>query len=165
MIRRQFEEMLDDRREERTEARLRALGVREPRCSQPGCEERDPFALTGSHPNLLCREHAALAHGRPWLEDHHLAGRANDPTTAAIPGNDHALLSEMQQQEWPRETLRNPEGSPLLRAAACLRGWMDVLWLMLARTVGWIPPFLEWLDHALTATLGAEWWTTLGWSS
>ena len=56
------------------------------------------------------------------------------------------------------ETLRNPDGSPLLRAAAALRGWLDLLWLIMVRAVGWIPVFLEQLDAHLRQRLGERWW-------
>jgi hypothetical protein len=123
--------------------------------------ERDPFAMTGTAPDLLCYEHQAIAGGRDPVEAHHVSGRANDPdTTARVPGNDHRVLSDLQQ-DWPIETLRNREGSPLIRAAAEIRGWLDVLWLILTR-LGWIPPFLERLDVTLTDHHGAGWWRTLG---
>jgi hypothetical protein len=60
------------------------------------------------------------------------------------------------------ETLRNPDGSPLLRAAASIRGWLDTLRLIMERTVGWVPAFLEWLDARLRVTIGVQWWVTLG---
>lgn len=147
----------------RFEDQLRRLGTRTPRCRKPGCRERDPFALTGVSPDILCYEHRAGAAGRSWLEAHHVASRANDPLTVTVPGNEHRLLNE-RQRDWPADTLRNPEGSPLLQAAAILRGWLDVLWLILTRAVGWIPAALECLDRLLGEQLGAGWWETLGWN-
>jgi hypothetical protein len=142
---------------ERLEKRLRALGTRNPRCSYPSCAERDPFSLTGAHPELLCREHAADRDGRSWTERHHVATQANDPRTVPIPANDHAVLTSYLP-DWPRETLRNPDGSPLLRAAATIRGWLDVMRLLLERAVGGIPDFLERLDAYLREELGSRWW-------
>jgi hypothetical protein len=148
-----------DRDEERLEARLALLGTRSPRCSAPGCLERDPFALTGVHPRLMCAEHRNELEGRTWLEKSHTPGRRNDPTDdVPIPANDHSILSHKYQPSWPRETLRNPDGSPLLRAAAALRGWMDVLRLILERTCGWVPSFLERLDSWLRERVGDRWW-------
>lgn len=152
----------DEPLEERTEARLRALNTRDPRCSHPGCRECNPLALTGTDPNILCREHAADRHESSWTEQHHPVGRRNDPQTVPLPANDHAVLSELQAL-WPRETLRNPDGSPLRKAAAALRGWLDILRLIVERTVGWIPPFLETLDVWLCERLGPRWWQALGW--
>jgi hypothetical protein len=144
--------------EGRREQRCRSLGHMSPRCSEPGCPEADPLALTGTHPEILCYEHDALRNGRPWLEAHHVAGKANDPTTTDLPGNDHRPISERQNELWPRETLRNPNGSPLLCAAAAIRGWLDVLWVILERTIAWVPGFLEQLDAWLSEEIGPCWW-------
>jgi hypothetical protein len=145
----------DDDRDARREARLRQLGTRTPSCTT--CPESDPFALTQTPDGLHCYECQALATGRSWTERQHPAGRRNHPATVPIPGNDHRVVDD-HKHEWPRETLRNPDGSPLLRAAACLRGWLDTLRLIVDRTVGWIPPFLERLDAWLTDQLGSGWW-------
>src|SRR5262249_24030201 len=80
----------------------RRLGTREPRCTE--CGATDPPALTGSHPDIVCYECQNLAAGRSLSEDHHIAGRHNDPTTAPFPGNWHRLLNDMQKM-WPTETL------------------------------------------------------------
>jgi hypothetical protein len=151
-----------DRRADRIEARRRELGTRTPRCAAPGCREAHPEAFTGVAPNLLCREDLADAQDRSWTEGHHIAGRRNHQLVVDIPANDHAILSASQQVEWPRATLRNPDGSPLLRAAALLRGWLDILRLLIERGLGWIPPFLEALDEQLTAHIGPKWWETFG---
>jgi hypothetical protein len=149
---------IEDRREER----LRALGTRTPRCQAEGCTETDPFALTGAHPDILCREHLADNLGNSWTEDHHPPGQHNDPFNGPLPANDHGVVSELQGL-WPRDTLRNPDGSPLLRAAAALRGWLTILRLIIERTVGWIPPALEELNRLLIKRIGPRWWDTLGW--
>ena len=141
----------------RRENNLRRLGSRNPAC---GCGEREPGALTGYHPDIVCYACLLLVQGKLPVEGHHLAGRANSPTKATLPANDHRLLSELQR-EWPPGTLRNLDGSPLLAAAAALRGWLDVLRLILDRTVGWIPPLLEWLDGELRRLLGERWWENL----
>lgn len=146
------------------EEQYRRLGTRTPRCLEPGCDETNPFAFTGVHPDLLCYEHRLIRAGRDWLEDHHWKGQHNDPLDKSpVPGDDHRVLSGLQQS-WPRETLRNPDGSPLLVAAAALRGWLDVLWLMIVRTVGWIPEFLEQLDAWLRQQLAERWWDDFGWN-
>jgi hypothetical protein len=153
----------DDALADRREQRLLALGTRSPRCSVEGCTETEPFALTGVAPNILCREHLADTQGHSWIEEHHPAGRHNDPSTVPVPANEHGVLSELQAL-WPRGTLRNPEASPLVRAAAWLRAWLDILRLIVDRTVDRIPAALENLDALLTDRLGPEWWNELGWS-
>ena len=143
---------------DRLEARLATLGTRTPKCTVQGCREMNPFALIGAFPELYCAMHAADFAGKRWFEDHHPQGRANDAgDTIPIPINDHKVLSGYQDQ-WPPETLRNPGGSPLLRAAAATRGWLDILRVILDRTVGWVPGLLEGLDAWLRTKLGDGWW-------
>jgi hypothetical protein len=138
------------------------LGTRTPRCVVDGCDETDPRALTGTDPFIVCYEHERLAAGRSWTEADHRAGRYNWADTVDVPGNDHRVLSDMQQA-WPHDTLRNQDGSPLLQAAACVRGWLDVLRLIIQRTVGWVPTFLEALDAWLRTRLGDPWWKDFPW--
>jgi hypothetical protein len=61
--------------------------------------------------------------------------------------------------DWPVETLRNPDGSSLLKVAALLRGWIDLLRLVIERTIGWTPDLLERLDAWLRARIGESYWT------
>lgn len=143
--------------EERIEQRLRQLGTDTPYCHQTGCDETFPLALTGVEPEIYCYEHDLLRRGLPWREEHHPAGQRNDPQTLATPANDHRVLSDLQLA-WSRETLRNPDGSPLLCATAAIRGWLDVLWLIMIRSVGWVPEFLEGLDAWLRQRVGPRWW-------
>jgi hypothetical protein len=152
-----------DRRDDQLEARLQSLGTRRPQCSIDGCREQDPFALTGAAPNIICQEHRLQARGQMLVEKHHVAGAHNDPTAVPLPANEHAAASA-HQQRWPSETLRNPRESPLLRAAAWIRGWLDLLRVVIDRGIGRIPTALERLDLALTEWHGAEWWEVLGWS-
>lgn len=155
-----LDDWVDDR-DERREQRLRQLGTRSPRCRD--CPEADPFALSGVHPDIVCYECLAIEQGRSLIEGHHVSGQASDPDDLIdLLGNDHRALSAAQSR-WPRETLRNPDGSPLLRAAAAIRGWLEVLALILDRSVGWVPGFLEWLDATLRTAVGPTWWTELGW--
>jgi hypothetical protein len=155
------EERYRDRLEDLREQRYRALGTRTPACVIPGCIETDPFALTGAHPNILCQEHLADRDGRSWIQGHHPSGRGNSPETVLLPGNDHAVASGLQSM-WDRDTLRNLDGSPLRRAAAAIRAWMDILRLIIERTVSWVPECLESLDDYLCQALGPDWWEQWG---
>lgn len=105
----------------------------------------------------MCYEHLAVAQGCSPIEAHHLAGEHNLPVTARIPGNDHRVLND-SQVDWPLDTLRNPDRSPLLKAAAAVRGWSDVMKLVIDRVVGWIPEYLERLDGWLRLRIGPRWW-------
>lgn len=145
---------------DRLEEKLAQLGTRTPRCGWDGCERVCPFEFTGVYPRIYCYEHDALRRGRPWLEDHHPAGQNNDSRTVPIPGNEHRLLSELQYR-WPRETLRNPDGSPLLRAAALVRAWEDVLYVIMV-LVAQVPLYLEQLDAWLRKEIGPRWWEAMG---
>ncbi len=142
----------------RREKRLRRLETRNPKCKQ--CGETNPVALTGIAPDILCYECEALQNGRSPIEAHHSAGRNNDSFTVPIPGNDHRVLSDLQQ-DWPIETLRNKNGSPLIAASAAIRGWLDILRALIERILDWIPPFLEQLDRYLTHKLGEQWWMSM----
>lgn len=141
-------------RRTRLEQGYRRLGTRQPQCSR--CLESDPAALTGVHPNIVCYE--CLGHR---IEGDHFDGRANSDLVFPIPGNDHRARSALQG-DWPVETLRNPEGSPLLRAAAAIRSWLDFLWLIITRALRWVAPALEKLDRLLEDRLGPKWWVTIG---
>lgn len=155
-------ENVDTGLEDLRDKRCQALGSYSPCCAAPGCTETDPLALTGADPNILCQEHRADQQGLAWTQKHHPAGQANRPETVPAPGNDHAVLSGMQSM-WPRDTLRNPDQSPLLRVAAAIRGWLDILRLVMDRTVTWIPAALETLDALLRDHMGERWWEQLEW--
>lgn len=146
----------------RREARYRRLGTRDPICSWPDCGETNVYVLTGFYPDISCYEHQLLRAERWPYEAHHVAGRANSDVTADIPGNEHRILSDYQRY-WPSDTLRNPEHSPLLVAAAAIRGWLDVLRILIERSIAWIPEFLEWLHCTLVDLYGPGWWLKLGW--
>ncbi len=119
-------------------------------------------SMEGTITVTLCASCHVQLQGRHLTEAHHPAGRANGPFTVPIPATEHAFLTDWQY-DWPRETWRNPDGSPLLRAAASLRGWLYILRLLIERTVGWIPAFLEQLDVILRQQLGDGWWNAYDW--
>lgn len=146
-------------RDFRQEKQLLRLGTRQPQCGK--CGESDPVTLTGRQPKIVCYECQLKTAKRSQTEHHHPAKRKNDPFTICIPGNDHRYLTDLQE-DWPLETLRNPNGSPLRKASATIRGWLDVLRLLIERVFGWIPEFLEKLDEKLTERLGKTWWDALG---
>jgi hypothetical protein len=142
----------------RAAGKRRTLGTAQ-KCAS--CEETDPRCLRRVGDVVLCSECENTQTGRARVERHHVAGQHNLPDTVPIPGNDHRVLSDAQVN-WPKETLRNPDGSPVLKAAAALRGWLDVLRLIIDRTVGWIPEFLERLDAWLREHVGPRYWTLPG---
>lgn len=142
----------------RARRQARRLGAPEP-CQ--GCGEVDPRCLTRRENGIRCYACQRVAARASAFEKHHLAGQHNLAETALVPANDHRILSDMQN-DWPETTMRNSDRSPLLIAAAAIRGWLDVLQLIIERTVGWIPAFLEGLDAWLRVLVGDGYWTRSG---
>lgn len=152
-------EYIFSEREARAEDAVERLGTRSPACQS--CLETRPLALMGSYPDIICYACDARVRGMRPTEEHHPAGRHNLDWTVPVPINDHRDLSD-RQVDWPGPTLQNPNGSPVLRAAAAIRGWLNILAQLIEHTIGWIPPFLECLDAILTESLGPAWWTDWG---
>jgi len=124
---------------------------------QCACGERRPEALiTGSQP-LTCAACKRQAEGKRTGDDHHFAGKANSDATIPIFVNDHRADLSSAQYDWPKKTLQNRYGSPLLSAAGCNRGFSDTV-SYLIESCDWIPPFLEELDASLVKKYGPEWW-------
>ena len=121
------------------------------------CGESDPIALVGSGLCYGCQVERA---GKPDVEQHHVAGRHNSDVTVPLPLNEHRLASDMQQ-DLPQRALRNPDSSPLLKASSSIRGFLDILRLIIDRVLGWIPEYLEKLDTSLTSLFGQRWWMEL----
>lgn len=157
-----YDEESDRERQQRLNNKLRRLGTQTPECMRSDCNETDPFAMTGVYPEILCYEHERIADGFEPFEDDHPAGRRNDDTTLRTPGNDHRWLTDLQE-DWPERTRLNPDDSPLLRIAAILRRWLDLLWLFIKRLMVWTPKAVEELDRLLTEHIGRFWWDTIGW--
>ncbi len=95
------------------------------------CGESRPDALiAGSNP-VICAACKRERDGKTPFDNHHPAGRANNPTTIAVPVNDHRAELNVAQYKWPRKTLENPHRSKELAAAAAIRGFADTnLYLM-----------------------------------
>jgi hypothetical protein len=62
------------------------------------------------------------------------------------------------QEDWPKLTLKNPLGSPLLAGAACVRGFVDSILYLMEKGLIWIAEMLEKLDELLMKKLGPQWW-------
>lgn len=94
------------------------------------------------------------------IDRHHVDGRANSPITVPVTVNDHRAELTVAQRDWPQETLENPNRSPLLAAAASIRGLVDYVTYLIRHTILWIPEMLEALDRLLRDLVGPLWWTT-----
>ena len=133
-------------------ARRVGVGVR---CA---CGEDRPEALiAGSNPPI-CAACERSAKGRTTKDDHPPFGRTNNPATVSVPVNDHRAVLSVAQAEWPKSTLRNTEGSPLLAGAACVRGFVDTTLYLIEQGLLWLADMLEKLDQVLIRKLGPRWW-------
>ena len=126
--------------------------------AQCACGESRAAALISGSDPVRCIECNRKLLGQTTLDDHHPAGKANSPITMPAPANDHAAELTVAQYDWPKETLENPDGSPLLRAAASIRGFVDYLLYLIDKFILWIPEMLEALDAFLVKTRGPKYW-------
>ena len=118
-------------------------------------ESRSRAFVPGSN---ICAACDRKKNGKTTLDEHHVAGKSNSPVTIPVPVNDHRVRLSVDQYDWPKETLENPDGSPLLRAAASIRGFVDVLLYLIDKFILWIPEMLEAIDAFLVKTRGPKWW-------
>lgn len=126
--------------------------------SHCSCGEKRPEALIAGTKPIICAACKRRDSGRPPMDHHHFAGKANSPTTIPVPGNDHRACLSVAQADWPKRTLANPQGSPLLAAAACIRGFVDTLLYLIEKGLLWIAEMLEKLDEFQARKLGPRWW-------
>ncbi|MGA2989581.1 MAG: hypothetical protein ABSD88_03820 [Candidatus Korobacteraceae bacterium] len=92
------------------------------------------------------------------MDNHHFAGEANNPLTVPVPANDHRAILSVAQYDWCKHTLENPDGSPVLAAAGCIRGFVDWIVYLIEKGVLWIADLLESLEAFLTEKFGPKWW-------
>jgi hypothetical protein len=106
-----------------------------------GCGEAETFALIEGREPATCVECDRLKRGESVMDRHHIAGRNNSPLTISIPANLHRLLSE-RQYDWPQGMLENPDRHALIRIAAMLQGFIDLLDCLVDRCLRPIPTML-----------------------
>ncbi len=138
----------------RNAAAARRVGVG----AQCACGEARPLALERHGKTIICGECEREKEGKAKEDLHHVAGRANDKTTMPAPLNDHRAELSAAQYNWPKQTLENSDGSPFLRAAACIRGFVDYIIYLVKKMLLWIPEMLEKADAFLRESLGSKWW-------
>lgn len=122
------------------------------------CGEQRPEALISGTNPVICAACHRAARGRTTTDDHHFAGKANNPRTIPIPVNDHRARLSVAQADWPKPTLTNPQGSPLRAAAASVRGFIDTVLYLLEQGLLLVADLLERLDEYLLKELGPRWW-------
>jgi hypothetical protein len=122
------------------------------------CGEQRPLALVPGSKPIICAACQREKLGRSSFDNHHPAGKANDPTTIPLPTNDHRAVLSPQQYDWPQETWENPSGSPVLAGAANIRGYCETFDYLVASLLIPKAEMIEALDAFLAKRLGPEWW-------
>jgi len=93
------------------------------------------------------------------MDNHHPFSEANDSkTTIPVPVNDHRAEVSEAQRDWPKRTRENPDGSPLLAAAGCVRGFIDTVVYLIEKGLLWVAEMLEKLDEWAIGKLGPRYW-------
>jgi hypothetical protein len=134
---------------------IAARRVGERRCA---CGENRPEALIPERDPIICHKCLRIKEGKTTSEDHHPAGDANDPTTIPVPVNDHRAELNVAQYAWPKATLGNPDGNPLLARAAGIRGYVDTNDYLIEKLLLPGAEACELLDALLTERFGKKWW-------
>lgn len=122
------------------------------------CGETRLDALIQDSDPIICFRCEAKVQAKSTKEKHHLAGQANHPGTVEVDVNDHRAELSPAQYKWPQQTMRNPDGSPLLVGAACIRGVIDWILFAIKTFLLWVADMLEDLDEFLKEELGPTWW-------
>lgn len=127
------------------------------------CGESRPEALIRKRKPTICHECKRKEEGKTIVDNHHVFGEANSPTTLPTPVNDHRAQLSVDQYDWPKKTLENPQRSPILAAAGSIRGFIDYIHYLIEKGLAWVVEMLEAADALLADVLGPKWWvgTTL----
>jgi hypothetical protein len=125
--------------------------------TQCACGETRPEALIARSNPTICAACDRKRRGKTTFDDHHVAGKANNPVTIPVWVNDHRACLSVAQDDWSKETRENPDGSPLLAAAAHIRGFMDT-GIYLLEKLFWIVEMLEMAHAIFVKKLGPKWW-------
>lgn len=125
------------------------------------CGETRPEALIPKSKPRICAECQRRGQGKAATDNHHVAGQNNHAATVPVPTNDHRARLSLGQHKWPARTLRNPDESPLLAVAACIRGFIDFAEYCIEQFLIWAIAFLEELDARLVERFGPCWWNVI----
>src|SRR5271170_7444638 len=98
---------------QRQSSSARRLGL-DKKCK---CDEDRPQTLKPGSDPPTCESCDRKKRGRSPFDQHHPAGKANNPATVPVWVNDHRAVLSDAQYDWPEQTLRNPFGSPILAGA------------------------------------------------
>jgi hypothetical protein len=121
------------------------------------CGEKRPEALIPNGKTVTCAACTRKRQGKTTMDKHHVAGKANSPVTVSVPVNDHRARLSTDQYDW-QKALENRDGSPLLIAAACIRGFIDTTVYLVETLLHWIAGLLVELNEYLIERIGPKWW-------
>jgi hypothetical protein len=132
-------------------------------CSQ--CDECRPEPLIVRPHETVCDRCDLIRRGLPPVEDHHPAGRANDPFTVSLDANDHKVVTAMQE-DWPIGVRSNVTQDPLVKLAAIILGLIDtspyvsreLLLPFIRNYMKGTPEMLLSLNRRIRMQHGDEWW-------
>jgi hypothetical protein len=136
----------------------KAIAERRTKGNQCACGESRPAALIANSSPTICAECMRERNGQSVLDNHHPAGRVNNPATIPIPVNDHRAVLTEKQLDWPKRTWENPDGSPLLAGASSIRGHYETVEYLTEMLVIRNAELFEALDEYLSRRLGPTWW-------
>jgi len=122
------------------------------------CGETRPQALIQNSNPKICHRCKRERDGKSTMDKHHVGGEANSPIQIKVPVNDHFAELNDAQYDWPEQTLENPDGSPFLAAAGCIRGFIDYIHYLIDKGLAWVACMLEAADALLARQLGPKWW-------
>ena len=122
------------------------------------CGETRPEVLDRDSNPISCFSCQREQRGRTIFDLHHPAGEANSPVRVPIWVNDHVAECSALQHDWPKETLQNPDRSPLLAAAGRTRGYVETNAYLADKLLRQNAELLEALDEYLVKKLGPQWW-------
>jgi hypothetical protein len=125
--------------------------------SSCACGETRTEAFVSNNP-VTCAACDRASRGKAILDNHHPAGQSNSPITIPIPVNDHRAELSPAQYDWPKATLENRNGSPLLAHAACIRGYIDTNCYLVEGLLRERAEFCELMDQFLVEKFGPAWW-------
>jgi len=122
------------------------------------CGETRPEALIRNSNPMICAACRRQQCGKTIFDGHHPAGEANSRVKLPIWVNDHIAILSVLQYDWPKETLENPDSSPLLAAAGRNRGYTETNAYLADTLLRQNAEMLEALDAYLVKKLGPKWW-------
>ena len=138
----------------RKSAAARRVGVNA-KCT---CGESRPEALIPKSKPTTCHRCKREQEGKTTMDKHHPFGKSNSPVTIEVPVNDHRADLNVAQYDWPKQTRENSDGSPLIAAAGCVRGFIDTVVHLIEKGLHWIADMLEIADAYLRKRLGEKYW-------